>query len=55
MGFLEMYGMGFWSNVGRQNLLYNVLVVYNSMMQSMMNMGNSLGVSNMMVNRYGRR
>ncbi|PFX26250.1 TAR DNA-binding protein 43-like [Stylophora pistillata] len=55
MGFPEMYGMGSWNNAGRQNMPYNASAAYNSMMQSMMNMGNPSGASNMMANRHGRR
>ena len=56
MGF-DMYGMpGSWSNASRQNLPYNASTAYNTMMQSMMNMGNPSGTAaNMMANRQGRR
>lgn len=55
MGF-DMYGMGSWSNASRQNLPYNASAAYNTMMQSMMNMGNPSGAAaNMMANRQGRR
>ena len=55
LGF-DMYGMGSWSNASRQNLPYNASAAYNTMMQSMMNMGNPSGAAaNMMASRQGRR
>lgn len=55
VGF-DMYGMNSWNDSSRQNLPYNVSAAYNTMMQSMLNMGNPSGTAtNMMGNRQTRR
>lgn len=55
LGF-DMYGMNSWSDGGRQSMPFNVSAAYNSMMQSMLNMGNpSSGSSSMMASRHNRR
>jgi len=45
LGF-DMYGMNSWSDSSRQNLPYNMSAAYNSMMQSMLNMGNPSSAAN---------
>lgn len=55
MGF-DMYGMNSFSEGGRQNVPYNMSAAYNTMMQSMLNMGNPSSAStNVMGNRQNRR
>ena len=55
LGF-DMYGMNSFNESSRQNLPYNMSAAYNTMMQSMLNMGNpSSTTGNMMSNRQNRR
>lgn len=56
IGF-DMYGLNSFSEGGRQNIPYNMSAAYNSMMHSMLNMGNpsNTGSSSMLGNRNNRR
>ena len=55
MGFDVYPGINSFSEDGRQNMPFNMSAAYNSMMHSMLNMGNPSNGGNMMGSRMGRR